>query len=320
MESEVIRIEEMFGTGPVSVEYSWMPKSYFPDHDFPCRSSIWGCSVDSDVYSRTLLSTHELVHAARVSSLPPVLEEGLANLLSAATSRSESVMAPREMLWEALAAGTWAIAEDPHGIYERSAHFVSFLFAQYGRELFLEFEQRTRRNGYQYRPLSGWTADFEAVYGEPFEQVWASYASYPDCPPAQYHLPLTECAMLGNRPADASLSPGDTFTRALECDSDEVAGPFVFFPESRMRFASYRVDIDNDRGGAMGVELVGAVNGANRVILTNCGNCWEGSAAYLSSEHRRTSSRFQSGPHALLLYRDLEATSETGITLSRDVR
>jgi hypothetical protein len=63
-----------------------------------------------------------------------VLDEGLATLLDVAHDREAEVMASREILREAFEIGTYELTPDGYGLYERSAHFVSFLFAQYGRD------------------------------------------------------------------------------------------------------------------------------------------------------------------------------------------
>jgi hypothetical protein len=317
MEAEVVQISEMFGSGPVTVDYSWMPDP----EDLPCPIG-WACASDRNVYAPTLMVTHELVHAAR-ESLPSVLEEGLATVLSVATNGNDDVLASREILSEAVEAGTLELAPDGKGVYERSAHFVSFLFAHYGRDTFLEFEARVRRETSADRPLSEWAADFEAVYGESFEQAWEIYATYPDCAPAQYHLPLTACSMLETRPSEASLLPAfilepgpeATFTRALECDEDGVVGPYLFYNGLLTRSATYVVDIDNHYGGTVWFNLTGEIGDANRAIITDCGNCWEGSGVMLSSKYPHGGANLRSGPHpyALILYRDLDATGEFGI-------
>jgi hypothetical protein len=111
--------------------------------------------------------------------------------------------------------------------------------------------------------------------------------------------------------------PEATFTRALECDDDEIVGPVVLFNDSVTRSASYRIDIDNHFGGMVWFDLTGEITDANRAIITSCGNCWEGSGVFLSSEHPHGGANLQSGPHphALTLYRDLDATGEFGIVL-----
>jgi hypothetical protein len=327
MEAEVMQISEMFGSGPVTVDYSWMPEPQYHREDIPCGAG-WACASERNVYAPTLMLTHELVHAARWS-LPSVLEEGLATLFDVPDDRKAEVMESREILREALDAGTYLLA--PGGrereLYERLAHFISFLFAQYGQDTFLEFEKRVRWETYAHRPLSQWAADFEAVYGESFEQAWEIYATYPDCAPAQYHLPLTACSMLEARPAEASLLPAfildpgpeATFTRALECDDDGTVGPVVYFNGSVTRSASYVIDIDNYYGGAGVVwfDLTGEVTDASRAIVTNCGNCWDGAGVFLSSKHPHDYANLQpdTHPHVLTLYRDVDATGELGIVL-----
>jgi hypothetical protein len=327
MEAEVMQISQLFGSGPVTVDYSWMPKPQYHREDIPC-SVGWACASEHNVYAPTLMLTHELVHAARRWSLPSVLEEGLATLLDAPDDRKAEVMASREILREALDAGTYLLAPDggERELYERLAHFISFLFAAYGRDTFLEFERRVRWETTAHRPLSQWAADFQAVYGESFEQAWETYATYPDCPPAQYHLPLTACSMLETRPADASLVPAfilepgpeATFTRALECGDDDTVGPVVI-NGSMTRSASYRIDIDNYYGGAgvVSFDLTGEITEASRAIITSCGNCWGGAGVFLSSKYPHDSANLPSGPHpyALTLYRDLDATGEFGIVL-----
>lgn len=320
MEAEVLQIQEMFGSPPVTVDYSWMPQSHYTNEEFPCDSSPWACSPGSTVYARTLMSTHEIVHASRTLLLPSVLEEGLATLLDPAQSRTAEAMASREELLEILENGT----PDGYDQYERLAHFVSFLFAQYGRETFIELEERVRWDTYAHRPLAEWDAGFEAVYGESFEQAWETYATYPDCAPAQFHLPLTACSMLENASPSATLIPAfmeapgpeATFTRALECDDEEVVGPFVFYNGPLTRAAVYPIEIDNWLGGTVWLDLTGELVGASRAILTNCGNCWDGSALFVSSGNPSAYVTLQSGPYALMLYRDLEASGDFGITLS----
>jgi hypothetical protein len=324
MEADVIALQENYGSTPVIVDYSWMPDSRYSTDQFPCQiSTAFGCAASVDIYARTLASTHELVHAARRGKLPAVLEEGLATLFDAPIDADAGVMASREMLLEALEAGTWTLAPDSHGLYERLAHFVSFLFAQYGRETFREFEARVAWEDYAYRPLSQWKADFETVYAESFDHVWAAYANYPDCAPAQFHLPLTECSNLATAPASAKLVPAPmhepgpkaTFTRSLECSDDEVVGPIVSYDRSMTRSASYVVDIHNLFHDRVRIAWVGETADVDRAILTNCGNCWDGSAAFLSGSQTRTSAKLLSGPHALILYRELDAAGEFGIEL-----
>jgi hypothetical protein len=321
METEIIRIQAMFGAQPVTVDYSWMPRSHVSTDEFPCDTS--GCALEADVYARTLMSTHELVHAARSDSLPSVLEEGVATLFQIAADRSADVMASREVLREALELGTWEAAPSMYALYERLAHFVSFLFAKYGKDAFIELERRVRWGQTAHRPLSQWQADFEAVYGESFEQVWESYATYPDCPPAQFHLPLTECSQLPTAPLDASLMPAllvewpeSQFTRVLDCDDAQVVGPIVFSNGAFMRSASYYVDLDNKLGGAVWIRLTGDVGDSSRAVITSCGNCWDGSAAFVSSSNTSAGGNMQSGRHTLILYQDLEATGEFGVELS----
>jgi hypothetical protein len=323
MEAEVMQISEMFGSGPVTVDYSWMPAPQYHPEDLPCPVG-WACASHRNVYAPTLMMTHELVHAARWS-LPSVLEEGLATMLNVAINLNTDVMASRELLREAFEAGTYELAPDGQALYERSAHFVSFLFAYYGRDTFLEFEKRVRWETYAHRPLTQWAADFEAVYGESFDQAWETYATYPDCAPAQYHLPLTACSMLETHPPDASLfpayiidpGPDATFTRALECGDDGVVGPITFFNGAVTRSASYVIDIDNHFSGMVWFDLTGEITDASRAIITNCGNCWDGAAVFLSRKHPNDGANLQPNlhPHVLTLYRDLDATGEFGIVL-----
>jgi hypothetical protein len=324
MEADVIQLHEMYGTTSVSVDYSWMPESRYSADEFPCQiSTAFGCAASVNIYARTLASTHELVHAGRSAKLPAVLEEGLATIFDTPINADADVMASREILLDALEAGTWGLAPNSHGLYERVAHFVSFLFAQYGRETFLEFEARVAWGDYAYRPLSQWQADFEAVYAESFDHAWAAYADYPDCPPARFHLPLTECSMLATAPVDAKLiptpvhepGPKASFSRTLECSDDEAVGPIVAYDRSMTRSGSYVVDIHNHFHETLRIAWAGEATDADRAILTNCGNCWAGSAAFLSGSERSTSSKLLSGPHALILYRELDATGELGIEL-----
>lgn len=315
MEAEVIHIQKMFGSAPEPVDYSWMPESHYSADEFPCDFQAFGCAASFSVYARTLASTHELVHSARSGSLPSVLEEGLATLLDVPMDADAGVMASRAILLEALEAGTWSLAPDINGLYERLAHFTSFLFAQYGQEKFLEFEANVRWDDYAYRPRSEWARGFEAVYGASFDEAWADYADYPDCPPAQFHLPLTQCAMLATGPVDARLVPEDTFTRTLECSDDEVVGPIVSYNRSMVRSASYVVDLHSHLAGTVEIAWTGQPSQADRAVLTNCGNCWDGSAAFLSGSELHTSSKLRAGRHALILYRDLDATGEFGIEL-----
>jgi hypothetical protein len=320
MEAEVLQIQEMFGSPPVTVDYSWMPQSHYTDEEFPCDGSTWGCAPGSHAYVRTLMSTHELMHASRSSWLPSVLEEGLAALHDPAQSRTAEVMASRAELLDVLEGGE----SNGYEQYERAAHFVSFLFAQYGRETFMKFEERVRWDTYAHRPLWEWKADFEAVYGDSFEQVWETYATYPDCAPAQFHLPLSVCSMLGTPTQAATLTPAfmeapgaeATFTRALDCDDDEVVGPFVFYNGPLTRSAVYAIEIDNWLGGTVWLDLTGDLIGANRAILTNCGNCWTGSALFASTGTPSAYVTLQSGPYVLMLYRDFDTAGEFGITLS----
>jgi hypothetical protein len=318
MEADVIQLHENYGSTSVSVDYSWMPDSRYSADAFPCQiSTAFGCAASVNIYARTLASTHELVHAARSGKLPAVLEEGLATIFDTPINADADIMASREILLDALEAGTWGLAPDGHGLYERVAHFVSFLFAQYGRERFREFEARVAWEDYAYRPLSQWKADFEAVYAESFDQAWAAYADYPDCPPAQFHLPLTECSMLATAPAYATLNlaPKASFTRTLECSDADAVGPIVAYDRSMTRSASYIVDIHNHFHETVRITWAGETADADRAILTNCGNCWAGSAAFLSGSEQRTSSKLLSGLHALILYRELDASGEFGIEL-----
>ncbi|WP_146156133.1 hypothetical protein [Enhygromyxa salina] len=289
MESEVIELQDRFGVEPGPVEYTWMPESHYDDAELPCKLSTLACSLDAEVYARTLASTHELVHAAR-ESLPAVLEEGLATFLSAPSSNDPAEMVARAQLLEALALGSWEGSEDGRGLYERSAHFVSFLISRSGWDKFIEFERRVRdASSNREQPLAEWTTDFEAVYGETFEQAWAAYADYPDCALAQFHHPLTACGRVMSGVVDASLRPAfmadaedAEFSDALACTDDHVFGPHSLNGGVATRAANFVIEVDNWVGGSVAIALSGAPSPDSRALVTSCGDCWDGSASMLT--------------------------------------
>lgn len=322
MEAEVIELQSRFGVDPNLVDYAWMPESHYDDEALPCNLSTFACSIGNNVYARTLASTHELVHASR-PSLPAVLEEGLATLLSVPRTNDVGEMATRDELLTALELGTWEQASDERGVYERSAHFVSFLLAAWGHDKFADFERRVRgASSNREQPLAKWEADFEDIYGEPFSAVWQEYADYPDCGLAQYHLPLTACTMVADGALSASLRPAfmtDTedaeFSDSLACADAHVFGPRQLLDGATVRAANFAVEVDNWIGGSVHVTLTGAASERSRLLLTNCGDCWDGSASMLTGSSPSELLNIQSGPYALILFAEIDAHGELGVRL-----
>ena len=220
MESEVIRIRELFGARAGTVDYTWMPRSHYGREEFPCVMGASGCAGGLLVFDRAIANTHELVHAAR-SGMPAAFEEGLATLLTAPIA-PETPLAPREQLFDALV-GSWP---EDGALYPRAAHFVSFLIADEGIDTFGEFDRRVRYiKGTRDATFAEWVGVFEDVYGATFEEMWTAYADYPDCPAVQFHRPLTACAALAERTPEATLvapflgeaGPDASFKRSFNC-------------------------------------------------------------------------------------------------------
>lgn len=322
MEAEVIRLFSMFEINRHTIDYSWLPPSDYSSEKFPCLNTDRGCAQGADIFARSPISTHELVHATR-ETLPVPLEEGLATVLELPYDRDSDVMASRDELLAALETTSWFDNPLSYAMYERAAHFVSFLLAEFGDEKFIEFDIRRRGDGDDYELLlADWADDFEVVYGHSFETVWALYDAYPDCGPAFFHRPLSACAMLGDPPqatlvADESLEPGPDarFVTNFSCD-EEAIGPWVDVDDSFGKMATFRIDVDNRLGRFLSVDLVGTVVDDSRALLTACGSCWDGTAAMVTAESTKLlTNHLDSGAYALVLIQGLDEPGELGVAL-----
>lgn len=323
MEHDVYLTRKMFKSNTaVPIHYYWLPAIQISSDEFPCTASGHACTIEQTIYARTLASTHELVHASRATA-PRVLEEGMATLLSDPYHRLSKLVA-REELFDAFEAGTFEQASDPIGLYERSAHFVSFLIAEWGLETFLEFNSR----GYSYlASFDEWTQGFEHVYGASFQQVWMMYGEYPDCPPVQFHMPVSACDALGGTATPATTltaayslesgpadDPDSTFIDSLDCAEGETFGPYSYDGKTS-RGAMSVVEIDNWLAGSVWIELVGDVDAGSRAAITACGSCWDGVGALLSHEERKILSNVPSGTYALIRYQDMTVDGGLGVSL-----
>jgi hypothetical protein len=329
MESEVMLIRALFGEAPGPVDYAWLPVEHYVLDDFPCAPfTDNACAYGSSVYARTLASTHELVHASRKFGLPTVLEEGLATVLSDPQYQNTDVLVPREEPLDALTTSSWANASSVHGLYERSAHFVSFLFAAEGMDKFIEFERRVQATGddsdVHDASFAQWAMHFEEVYGQTFDDAWEAYQEYPDCPPAQYHHPVAACAALEDWNTEISIVPAfggesasdASFARRIECDQAGVFGPMVYYGDDATRASMFVLDVDVWLPFTIFASLAGETGKGSRAILTNCGDCWDGSASMVSQSSPKDLPNLQSGRHALVLYQAIDEPGEVGIELS----
>ncbi len=327
MEAEVLAIRDGFGSRAPTVDYSWMPESHYDADAFPCETDgAWACtqfSKRTEVYARSLAETHELVHAARHLTLPSVLEEGLATLYEHPARSDDQTIVSREELLAALESGTWQGASSGHGLYQRSAHFISFLFAGYGKERFVELERRigseeaTPEN--HYWGLSGWRAEFEAVYG-PFDAVWSEYENYPDCSAAQFKAPLAACAMLETAAPSATLdladAPESTFMPSFACGDEDAIGPYVFTDRSVARAAMYVIEIVDAYSTMETIELTGEIAEGTRALLTECGDCTDRVGVLLTSAQPSVQLNLpQNGTYVLILYQDIDEPGAVGITV-----
>ena len=260
--------------------------------------------------------------------LPSVLEEGLASLLEQPSTSDDLNIVSRDELLAALEAGSLQNASSGHGLYQRSAHFISFLFAEFGREKFIELEQRVGvanpDRGNDDRPLADWEAAFETTYGQPFADVWAAYEDYPDCSSAQFKLPLTACAMLEGASPSATLiptyateiTPEAEFRLTFECSDDAVVGPYVFGDRQVARASMHVIAIDNAHDPRVDVQLTGHRDAGTRALFTSCGNCWEGAGALLTRSNLSRELDVPSGVYALILYQDMDVPGPVGIGVS----
>ena len=316
-EVELIRSEFAPSTGPV--EFEWLPSSHYPDSDFPCAVSDYACASGTSVYSRAAVSTHELVHAARTPGLPELLEEGLATMLDEPTL-FESELASREELEAALFDDSWQLS---HGFYERAAHFVSFLVARSGREKLAELEHHFGPS--QAEAYLANRATMEAalaeVYGSSLAELVVEYEDYPDCAPAQFHHPISVCHALTTSSPVAVLRPRfgtDTeqsaYRRSVDCASEEVYGPIARFDHTS-RAVSVAIELESPLAQPVRASLEGSSSEASLAWLTNCGDCWSGSAVLASGDAIAFAS-LQPGLHVLTLHQDVEESGELGIELS----
>ena len=316
MENEVIRIRELFGAMPGAVDYAWMPFSHYAPEDFPCTTiatNASGCASGLQVHDRAIANTHELVHAAR-AQIPVAFEEGLATLLGP-PERRRVEPASRDELLNAMT-GSWHLDES---LYERAAHFVSYLIAAEGMDIFIEFDHRVRTIKDAYiAPFAQWSGTFEDVYDATFEEIWAGYAQYPDCPAVQFHLPLTACAALVEQAPEATLvtawgepGPDGSFLRSSSCEQDGVVGG------EPVRWSTHVVELDIlfAEAGGTGVTLIGEAASGTRAILSNCGDCWSGSAASVSTNEPFAFADLRSGPHALVLIQAIDEVGPVGIEI-----
>jgi len=325
MESELAELFARFDHPPHTVEYTWMPLSHVDEVDFFCTSdNVLGCAQGDQIYTRSLAHTHELVHAARNKGIPAVLEEGLATYLDTPTNNRPSKMASRELLLEGLELGTYLVNAQPIEVYERAAHFVSFLVAAWGWDTFLALEQRVAsETAYVDSPLSLWQDDFEAVYGQSFAEVWDAYADYPDCPLTQFHRPIHACGLAASGELDGSIdialdpvTPAAVFMTELDCKSERVLGPVLLrsrHPDRRL--AHYAIEVINSLGTTTDVSLIGELDEASRAILTTCGDCWAGTGLMMTAKDPVVEDIPNPGTYALILYTSADSPGPVGVQM-----
>ena len=317
--AEVVMIRESFRPSSGPVEYIWMPETEVSAADFPCESSNYACTSGTSIYARTLASTHEIVHAARSPGLPMVLEEGLAAMLDEATPQ-EQVLAPRIDFEQAVTSGSWSPS---NALYERSAHFVSFLVAWGGLEALRELERAFASwtdNAYTSPPAQLDEA-MVAVYGLNLAEVLAEYETYPDCAPAQFHQALSACELLtsnqtpGTTVTASLIDDGevDPFLMSIDCSHERAYGPVDRGVLTVARDVKVEVELPLDAN--VWVRLRGEAGEGAVAWLSNCGDCWSGSGAIVSMAEPAAFVRLESGPHVLTLHQSAE-TGELGIELS----
>lgn len=76
------------------------------------------------------------------------------------------------------------------------------------------------------------------------------------------------------------------------------------------------LDLFAAAAGFTAVELIGETVPRTRATLTNCGNCWSGSAASVTTASPAALENLASGPHALILYQAIDEVGEVGIQIN----
>ena len=266
-----------------------------------CVEGAVGCAMGHDIFAEYLAEEHELIHAARSSTLPVVLEEGLATFLGG-TGASQS---SREALRSAIE-GDEGLSFDFS--YQRASEFVQFLVQLGGFEKIIELSELT---DYESR-FSTWRPHFEEVYGQTWEDVWASYLESPECfPDATMNDDVWLCHIDDVPVIEISSATTELeYLQDMECGEVGVVGPL----KGDMLRHEIAVEFDFDVPTSVFARILGDVVPGSRVKVTRCGPCGQQEGFVLDDLNGFTLMSLQ-GRYVLELRQPADAGGQLGIGL-----
>jgi hypothetical protein len=299
-------------TGDDRYTYHWLRPGDFAGRNL-CSEDAAGCAwPGGDIYSATFPLDHELVHtiANTYGLIPPFFSEGLATVYELPIPGYSEDQRPL---------GNIAIADaiearEPAFFfasehYTLAGGFVAFLIERNGVPALRRALAQMR---WSDRP--GRISDILAIeVGASLEQLSAEFdATRRNCTAGGYRRKLYECSA-PEIAWDGALWAGH---RTLDCDQDDVVGPFLSDVAAHYR----TIEVPVEARYALSVvadALPGSLEAASEVTLLRCGGCDEYLELTLSGDAPTVTRTLPAGRYSLRFTAPAAAAAGVGLRIAR---
>lgn len=298
-------------TGDDRFTYHWLRPGDFAARNL-CKPGAAGCArPGGDIYAETFPMDHELVHAVAgpYGLIPPFFAEGLAEVyeLPAAGSTEDEPPLPDIAIADAIEA-----REDRHYPYEYyplAGAFVAFLIERDGVPALRRALARMR---WTDRP--GRISDILAAeLGASLAQLEAEFdATRRHCTSGGFRRKLFECS------APEIAWDGALWAehRTLDCDQDDVIGPFASDHAAHYRTLEILADA-RYTVSVIGDALPGSGERASEVTLLRCGGCAEQLQVALTAGEPPVTLDLPAGRYSLRFAGPVAAAAGVGLRVAR---
>lgn len=291
------------------VVYYWLHDGDFEARHL-CSEGAAGCADSDTVYARSFPIDHELVHSltARFGSMPLFFAEGLAVAYQLPPPGYEvEAGVPDVPIAEAIEARDGLHLD--YDLYDLAGAFVAFLIEREGVDAVVRAVSRMGWSN-SARMVSGVLA---AELGASLDELAEEFdATRRGCSPSGYRRKLFECS------APEIAWDGALWAehRTLDCDMDDVIGPFandtlasyrtVTVPED----ATYELTVIGDTAPSSG-------QSANAVTLLRCGGCEGHIAETIAAGEASERLSLTAGRYSLRFTGPAGAASGIGLRIER---
>lgn len=252
-------------TGDDRVVYYWLHAGDFAARNL-CGEGAAGCADSDTIYANSFPIDHELVHSltARFGSMPLFFAEGLAVAYQLPAPGYEDDAALADIsIAEAIEAREGTHLE--YELYALAGAFVAFLIEREGVDAAVGAISEM-----------GWLNSSSAVsdvlaaeLGASLDELAAEFeATRRRCSPSGYRRKLFECSA-PEIAWDGALWAGH---RTMDCDMDDVIGPFASDTLASYRTITVPADAMYELT-VIGDSAPGSGQSANAVTLLRCGGC-----------------------------------------------